>query len=627
MHQAEHKFAVASTTEHTSELLLDQEIARTKSGQLKVAKTLDQIAQDNFMARRMPSWQAALNAFSRAHESEESRKGYCPSVVRVAEEIIECLQFAEPPPNGAPFAASVVLFHPTDRGALKVFSASAASVFPRNYSFDERHLPSAFRKTCVDAWNVMHTANALAISPLGSSAILGNSVFPLCEEATGRCFGVLISGAPEASPAPDELLRRLAKLAGPQLERTWKLQNVGQMVKVAANWITKLAFHDHRSVEVHWTPGMASTVVSKRVKNGADWEPLMYHSGDTMKHFEMELRWHDPMHPHNQKHTLGTLTVDCTGVSEMDDQMVELLHTTAPLVQRCVDEIAAMHVFDPCPMTNAEDLNAAFAHARLLLPNKLQAEMRRQIHLLDPSLLQELATYEHVSDGVHDLVKGVLVLLGHDRHELPHKWMELRPMIQPATLVDRMLDLDLTSETKEMKKRWCESHRVTAGVDFKKLLTKEAVAGAPTRVLVKWLLATRLVHQVILTIKHETEEHADEHLEGKGVGEVNKPGKQQHGHGHKHAHRKHGGKAPHHKDKGADAHATPSAGAPAVPPISAPHKGAKALPPLGQEAAAGAAIQPPAKPLLHDIHDDCGARGDEQTFEQIMDHAMGIDHP
>jgi hypothetical protein len=209
------------------------------------------------------------------------------------------------------------------------------------------------------------------------------------------------------------------------------------------------------------------------------------------------------------------------------------LHTTAPLIQKCVDDIAAMHVFDPCPMTTSKDMRAAFAESRMLLPTKLQAEMRRQLHMLDEQILHELvrceppharsrdvgrthardrplrcdaprrvvvvawwwwrgggggdgggmvvvawwairnsrvgvcflspcapASYEHVSEPTTTLFKGVLILLGHDREALKDKtWTEIKFHLHPHHLIEKMTSVDLTTDSKDMKKRVRAAHR------------------------------------------------------------------------------------------------------------------------------------------------------------------------
>jgi len=390
-------------------------------------------------------------------------------------------------------------------------------------------------------------------------------------------------------------------VAGLELERTWKLQNVGSMIKVCTTWLQKVVWRDQRTCEVHWNPGAKSKQDRKQKMNAYEWEPLRFHSGESMKHFEMELLWRDPCHAHNEKHSLGTLCVDCTGMSEMDDQMVELLHTTAPLIQKCVDDIAAMHVFDPCPMTTSKDMRAAFAESRMLLPTKLQAEMRRQLHMLDEQILHELVSYEHVSEPTTTLFKGVLILLGHDREALKDKtWTEIKFHLHPHHLIEKMTSVDLTTDSKDMKKRWCDSIRETKTLDFKALIENEAVKGAPLRIFVKWLMATRMVHQVVLSIQAEGEEHIDEHMEGKGVGEVNQPGKQKHK-VHHHAATAGGG---HHAGKHAHEHAKGHAKA---------NGAGKHLPPLN-----GGVASSDGDPLAKPVLSDCGARDGEDTFEQIM---------
>ena len=102
-----------------------------------------------------------------------------------------------------------------------------------------------------------------------------------------------------------------------------------------------------------------------------------------------------------------------------------------------------------------------------------------------------------------------------------------------------------------LKRRWAESVRATHGIDMKALTLRSTAA---TKAIIKWLLATRMLHQIIVTLHDETDECVHEHLSGTGKGELRvgtihtKPTRRGAGEGKnskplKHtAHKKHGAK-------------------------------------------------------------------------------------
>ena len=192
-----------------------------------------------------------------------------------------------------------------------------------------------------------------------------------------------------------------------------------------------------------------------------------------------------------------------------------------------------MHVGDPCPLASLPQMQAAFSQARLLLPVKLQAEMRRQLGRLDAhKIFAEIHHYDTVDHDTQQLFKAVLILLGHQK-EAMGDWYAIRQHLVPG-LVRDMLSLDLSDETKALRHRWAESARATLKVDMKALMAK---ATAPTKTVIKWLQSTRLLHKVVLQLLHETDEHLTEHLGGTGTGKA-KVGKIKHDRESHDAHKK-----------------------------------------------------------------------------------------
>lgn len=191
----EQKFDVAYTREQMAMVSLHNSTDQTRKAEGSVHEKIDDFEYATFVQAHSPNWQRELDSLARAHEKDSTDDVQSTSIVRVAEDIVACLQTSHPTAEGEPFAAAVVLFHPCDRTLLKVFAASPDCDFPRSFTFDERHLPSkedaSRRKACIETWHVMHSGTGSLRSPFGSREIHGHSVMPL-HEMNGRCFGVLL---------------------------------------------------------------------------------------------------------------------------------------------------------------------------------------------------------------------------------------------------------------------------------------------------------------------------------------------------------------------------------------------------------------------------------------------------
>jgi len=474
--------------------MMDPMIGAVKAAAMGAARYVEEMTGDFELMQHGMRWKEAMDAFTQVAFGCVPSKA--PSVLTLVRELMACLANGEP--RVVPHSAAVILFHPTERGLLKVYAATEASEAVTGEVF--RH--NAHSPVAIDAWTVIHTGEPILNNPHGlSDAHDKRSVVPLYEgEQSGRCFGVIVSGPP---PVPDSFLVSLAKLAGPLLERVYKMQQINAMIQIGSEWIRKIAHADHHKVDVHWLPG-------EHIKHkvlGWDWQPMPYHASGDLKKFEIELRW-------THEEVLGVLVVDCSDLDELDEQMVELLHTTTPLIQQCVEDIGSMHVGDPCPLASVPQMQAAFSQARLLLPIKLQSEMRRQLSQLDAQkIFAEIHHYDTVGDDTQQLFKAVLILLGHEK-EAVGDWFEVRKHLVPA-LVRDMLALDLSDETRKLRHRWAESSRATLKIDLKKLMDK---ATAPVKIIIKWLQSTRLLHKVVLQLLHETDDHLEEHLSGTGTG-------------------------------------------------------------------------------------------------------------
>ena len=403
---------------------LDEALAGAKGAVLGARRYVQEMTGDFELQKHKATWLAAIRRF--ADVAFGCVPDRAPTALALVSELIDCIEAGEP--SLAPHATAVVLFHPTERKLLKVFGATDAS----EAQAGDVYRRSSHKTLAIDAWTVIDTPlHPVLRNAHGLAEARGkHSVVPLLEAGThGRCFGVIISGGTECMPVPDEFLLLMAKAAGPLYERVHKMQQINAVITMATSWMQKVSMSEHQLLHVHWAPGRGITTKPTEW----EWQPLLYHKpGDDLKSFELELRW-------TTGETLGLLTIECGKFTEVDEHVIELLHVTAPLIQQCVEDIAATHVGDPAPISSVPELQAAFAQARLLLPVKLQHEMRRQLAALDAQIFAEIHTYDKVDAETHRLFQGVLVLLGHAREETK-TWVQTRKIIT-SNIRNEMLEV------------------------------------------------------------------------------------------------------------------------------------------------------------------------------------------
>jgi len=390
--------------------------------------------------------------------------------------------------------SAVVLFHPTARGVLKVFEADEGS---------ELHTGEIIRATdhsplAADVWKVMHSGEPVLRNPHGRADVAENvrSVFPL-HESDGRTFGAVVSGPPAL---PDALLERFMRVAGELFERAWKMYMVQEALSSAKALMLQMAREQQKLVYVMWAPGR--TLQYKRVEMQSQWtwQPLMFTPPDNANKFEVELRFKRNTLGKSKELPIGVWSIDLGGLSHMDERLITTIHTLGPMMQKCVEDIERSHVGDPAPFATMADAQAEFNHVHMLLPSKLQAEVRQQLaHLHADAVFAELLSYKEADPFVTKIMRSILVLLGHPRKELK-TWEQIRPLCT-TELLSEMLSLDLLADTAKMRKRWAESMRVTEAAH----IDEASVCGTvsePVHLLFKWLETTRMVHHVAL-MAHE----------------------------------------------------------------------------------------------------------------------------
>eukprot|EP00966_Prymnesium_polylepis_P236654 5473537-Prymnesium_polylepis.1 len=160
-----------------------------------------------------------------------------------------------------------------------------------------------------------------------------------------------------------------------------------------------------------------------------------------------------------------------------------------------------MPVCGAVDVMKGDSIDRAYNQARLLLPTKLQQQMVTQLKKFDSEMIAELKGYKERPSDELRLLKAVLVILGKKDLKKVKKWEQVKPFLKPA-LIDEMIALDAREamSNQTMRKLWTASERYTADMDMDYVLL---ACPQPIKVMTKWLLALRLVCQVVLTVMKE----------------------------------------------------------------------------------------------------------------------------
>ena len=132
-----------------------------------------------------------------------------------------------------------------------------------------------------------------------------------------------------------------------------------------------------------------------------------------------------------------------------------------------VRDIEQMAVADS--VKTMRDFGSAYDNARMLLPRKLQCQMKEQLSALNVyNVLAELKGYNDVKEDTFRVVLGVLCMLGRLRKDFKD-WQSIKPQLR-SELFGEMVALDISgaagansTEHTVMRKRWAESLRATKG--------------------------------------------------------------------------------------------------------------------------------------------------------------------
>ena len=461
----------------------------------EIHQFLREMAGDWELLKHEKNWIDAVQGFARdAFGLDDNGVKVTPQVTMLEAASFLPARMDQSEPSMPPSTA-VLLWHPSAKGLLKVYEADTHSELKagENVRPLKDGKPSA-KPWENDIWEVMNKGEAILRNKHGvaDEAATARSVFPLVD-AGGRVFGAVVSGPPAL---PDGLLERVQPTCGHLFERLWRVEQVAKVVKMAESLILSKTRDQHKLIYSKWTVGAKLSWVGQ----AWDWQPLMHSPPGNDKKFQLELRWAD-----KQQEPIGVWSIDLSLMTAMDEAMIADLHSLAPIVQSCVHDIEKSHVGDPTPFESTGSLESEFDHSRLLLPFKLQQEVRDQIKILGvDTIFNEIHSFASPPEDVQAIVRGVLALLGHRRKDIK-TWIEMKKLMT-TKVAEEMLELDMCDDKEVLHKNWEESQQCTA-----KVLSgdpNEAAAGlpAPVKILLKWLQTTRMVHHIALA-DHGHDEH------------------------------------------------------------------------------------------------------------------------
>ena len=464
----------------------------------EIHQFLREMAGDWELMKHEENWMAAVQGFARdAFGLDDHGVKVKPFVTML--EAASCLpaRMDQSEPTLPPSTA-VLLWHPSAKGVLKVYEADEHSELKpgENVRPLKEGKPSA-KAWENDIWEVMTKGEAILRNKHGvaDEAATARSVFPLVDKG-GRIFGSVVSGPPAL---PDGLLERVQPTCGQLFERLWRVEQVAKVVKMAENLILSKTRGQHKLIYSKWTVGAKLNWVGQ----AWDWQPLMHSPPGNDKKFQLELRWSD-----KQQEPIGVWSIDLSGMTQMDEAMIADLHSLAPIVQSCVHDIENSHVGDPTPFESTGSLESEFDHSRLLLPYKLQQEVRDQIKTMGAdTIFNEIHSFASPPEDVQAILRGVLALLGHRRKDTK-AWLDIKKLMT-TKVASEMLELDMCDDKDELHKNWEESQLCTAAVLKDDQAAAAAALPAPVKILLKWLQTTRMVHHIAL-VDHGHADHAPE---------------------------------------------------------------------------------------------------------------------
>ena len=195
-------------------------------------------------------------------------------------------------------------------------------------------------------------------------------------------------------------------------------------------------------------------------------------------------------------------------VRELSTHVVSMLHQhTAPALQSAINDIGNMHMGDRPPPSPIFAVGGSMeAHAALVLPKKLQHQMRLELAKMDVRhIVSEFHSYAEPPATVLSVVRAVLCLTGHSKSTGidTSTWELCKPLCTFALFKDmQTLNLVYVDKKLHTEDRWREAAAITRGMDIESSMRKFPHG---VKIMLQWLEAAKLVHRMAVQVHNDEE--------------------------------------------------------------------------------------------------------------------------
>ena len=351
-----------------------------------------QLAQaDLALNEHKPLWEKAISDFlAVAHGADMEIDDDNADTPTLCRELCARLRSGEP--EHPTHASAVVLYYhgASVHDTLKVGHADGDVGLKTNQVLQRKKFSvSDSSNPASDVWEVLSSGNPKLTNPHNLSSD-GISVVPL-RGANRHRFGAIISGPPAL---PDEFLESFANVAGQmvrclathaqtpassvcgkaltrgtatphtatsrslvcQFERVGKTETAKAVLGNVMFFITKKTASLNKLVYVNFD-ARSSAIRHERKPGDWEWQPLTFTAIDNEKRFELPVCW-------SSGQTLGLLTVECSTLTQMDEELLVLLNTLASMVQRAMMQIELMDLGTRPPLDSVQAVMTDFERAQ-----------------------------------------------------------------------------------------------------------------------------------------------------------------------------------------------------------------------------------------------------------------------
>ena len=491
----------------------------------------NQAAEEELEAHK-PDWDAAIHEWlEKAHGVDPTTDSDNPDTMALAKLLAEYLAKGEP--KAAEHSTCIITYHPNASidVALKVAYASGSNA-PFNTGETLRKTSKTVKPVSEAIWTVVETGISVLDNPYNHPEVAKEAVSVVPLSSAGRKndfrhrFGAIVSGPPAL---PDEYLHTFAETAGQMFERIGKLEIVWRFCRNVQTFIEKQCLGAHKLVVVKFEKDKGAT----EVENEWDWQPLEYTHPKKERTFEVPLQW-------SGGEKIGLFSVECATFTEMDEQLIVLLHTCAQLLLDAVEEAEKLELGSDPPLHTVGEVMEAYEKGREKIADVLAQELARRVKtsLTFYNSITEMHSYcgKVDDENIKRVAQAVLTLAG-----LPcGDWKTVRKQLTQARSITESLadaqhinraiqekvDLEIKSikesegqrtQKKEKKKkktigklnktRWNIAEAYLNKVDLVELAQRSPV---PIRNIIRWITASRYVYNIGVAMTLEKEEAQNE---------------------------------------------------------------------------------------------------------------------